>query len=1324
MSRMKSVGFYLTPLLLLAGAVSLWIYVLKPMTIGFLVRQIPVINASQDFATLEVDSIDLSILKLQLVARGLSVKFKKDLGKQPPLVADYVSAQLDIFDLIVGQINLSKVTIESLQWSPNLASDSSRTKVRLPVGEIFKLLEIIPIDRVIIFDSGLKLTSDEFKNQIKFQIPQLTITNKRNEILLATNNFSTQFAKEGEDGVNLDSDFNLTLNKNELTVNKLELRLLSSHVGLTARFTSLEKIFDAPEGQLKFRGKVNLEDVRTVALNLFPQKSRISSVMGLLEANGELSLNSADDMSGTVDVNTTQVVWDHFKLGQAKIKATLKNNQVEINEVNLEHPSGKASLKNVKFDKKSPHGFSTSIEVDKFDLQKLFISLGLTKIPAGLLGSGKSFCTGYLKPEPEARCRVEADLTDIWVKTSLNDGFTILKLKQGGVTGEASFNKTGMTYHSDLRVGGSKGTSHGTLNFKEGFDIKFDTPQLSFKDVESLAGLNIVGDLKINGSTRGDTESAVMKANISTRNAEIDEFFLGDFESILEYKSSTLNFDAIKGRLGNTDYAGDLNFNFSDSTVAGDFRLPDFRGEDILRVISQKFSLPFSLTGKGKGNVRFKGPFDFWKLSYELDSELKNGTIAGESFSQLSLDLAADSDKILFKNVRLRKIKSDFTLSGIIDTTSKEPQFNLKLRANPLLLEETDRIIAYAPAIAGVGYAEGQITGPLGIPELTTNFTLNQVSYDKVDYPNSQGKIRINKDFLNFNGQFFGRQIQSDFTWPWNPNDSFSAKVLIHDLNPLFLLPLISLPQPGADFNSRLNAEIDLTSKNRNLSSADGYIKITEFVLQRGTQSLKLEKPSSLIFRSGLSQMENIYLTGNESFLSVKMNQNTPNQVRLAIKADLQLRLLHFLVPFAQSLSGNLVADSQVILKGNSFELLGEGELTDGYISLKGFPQAIESLNTPIEFSKSKIFLSDITGQFAQSDVTGIGQIEILGPKNIQVNLRAVADSIELNFPDQISTGGRASILFTGNWLPYDLKIDYKVSHGLVENDFEAGSGNQSLSLKASSFLPPKQFEQLSPSLALDINVDLTRGIIIKNKLIEGEAVGILNITGSPESPVIKGKIDIKPGSKLIFKDKPFNIQTASINFQQTREINPDIYISGNARIADYDINLLVQGPAKNMSIKPTSQPPLSEPDLFSLLALGVTSQTDSNLSSETQQKQTGLEVLAAISNQSQLNKKIQEKLGLTVQLAPSVDSTKNIAVPKVVVSKKLSDKFNASYSKPFTGNDQNQEIKLQYLYNSNVSLLLNYQNKDTSQQDQISNTNSNNKGILGFDLEYRDEFK
>ena len=94
------------------------------------------------------------------------------------------------------------------------------------------------------------------------------------------------------------------------------------------------------------------------------------------------------------------------------------------------------------------------------------------------------------------------------------------------------------------------------------------------------------------------------------------------------------------------------------------------------------------------------------------------------------------------------------------------------------------------------------------------------------------------------------------------------------------------------------------------------------------------------------------------------------------------------------------------------------------------------------------------------------------------------------------------------------------------------------------------------------------------------------------------------------------------------------------------------------------------------------------------------------------------------MQLAPSVDSTRNIAVPKVVVSKNILKKLNASYARPLTGDNQNHEIKLHYLFNPNWSGILNYQNKETNDTDGTIQNLNQNEGILGGDFEYKKEFK
>lgn len=1320
--KVRRLNLFLTPALVLLTLATLWFQIIKPSVVDFMRRQVPQINHMQSMAHITVGDIDLSLLKLQLSAFDVRAEFSPDLNLRPAS-ASSVSVQLDIFDLIIGHISLARVTVTGLDWDYDVLPSQNSELPQIPVDQVFSALDTVPVHRVIIHDSNITLHLKEAQSDIHLDIPLLTLTNRKNEAELGLKKLSVEFSQLHQSPVKGSADLEARLTRSGLAINKMQFQILDSSVNASASFEDVKNLLRSPHGQLNVKSQVNLQDVRSLTLLLSPQEKRVPAMTGSIETGGQITLKGLKNINGTFELRSGDLVMDHMNLGRLSTKATLKQNLLQTDSIELVHPSGSIKIRDASIDLKSPYRFSAQADMRNVDLQKLFVSLGLRNIPAGFIANGNAACTGSVQPELSADCQIDTALEGLWVKPALKDNLHILKLKAAHIKGVASVTLNELEYRANIAIGSSQGTSQGTVNFKNGFNISFETASLDFKNVESLADLDIKGDLKISGTAQGDTSRGIINASIDMKDTEVAGFRLGRITSDLGYKDTQLSFKKLSGEIGKSTIRGDLTFFFNNSTLAADFQSDNITGQDLLFILNQNFSLPFELTGAGNVQARIRGPFNFWKLTYDLKANLKNGSLAGERFENLYADLQADGQRISFRDVYLKKARSSLKAEGVIDTSETRPQFNLTLSASPLLLEESDHIILYAPSITGIGYAEGKVSGFINEPEVSANFTLQQVSYDKVDYPNSQGSVHINKSHLRFNGQFFGRQIQSDIIWPWNEKDSFSAKVLIQDLNPLFLLPLASLPQPGTDFTARLNADIDLSGKRRELTAMDGYIKITEFLLKRGTQSLSLEKPVSMIFRSGLKSMENLSLKGDGTHLLISMNQASNNSVRLDIEADLQLRMFHFLVPFAQSLSGNLQLDSQILLRNGAFELFGEGELVDGLVSMKGFPQSIENVNTPIEFSKSRILLSDITGQLGQSDITGFGQIDILGSKNIAVNLRAVADNVEITFPDQIFTAGRANINFTGNWLPYTLKVDYIVSHGLVEKNFEQDT-SKATTLQASSFLPPQQAEQLTPSLALDVNIDASRGIFIRNSLLEGEAFGKLKIKGSPEAPVLIGKIDIRPGSKIFFKDKPFDIQTATIQFQESREINPDIYISANSRISDYDINLLVQGTAKNLVIKPTSQPPLSESDLFSLIALGVTSQNDQNLSSDTQQKQTGLEVLAAISNQSQLNRRIQEKLGLTVQLAPSVDSTKNIAVPKVVVSKKISDKLNASYSKPFTGNDQNQEIKLQYLYNKNVSFLLNYQNKDTVQQEQITNSPNSSKGILGLDLEYREEFK
>ncbi|MNL06346.1 hypothetical protein D3C87_1269790 [compost metagenome] len=259
--------------------------------------------------------------------------------------------------------------------------------------------------------------------------------------------------------------------------------------------------------------------------------------------------------------------------------------------------------------------------------------------------------------------------------------------------------------------------------------------------------------------------------------------------------------------------------------------------------------------------------------------------------------------------------------------------------------------------------------------------------------------------------------------------------------------------------------------------------------------------------------------------------------------------------------------------------------------------------------------------------------------------------------------------------------------------------------------------------ILLDLQIILGRNIIVKNSLIDGAVVGNIQVKGPPDNPLLFGRITTEKKSQLIFKDKIFDIQTGVIDFKDPNEINPDLYLSANARINEYDVNVLAQGASKNLVIRLTSVPPLSEQDIVSLIALGMTSTSmDQNALSRSQAEQTGAEIGGAVLAKP-IDKVFEKTLGLNFQVSNQYDSTRNISVPKVTLSRRVTEKIKASASRA-VGDSQAYDVKLEYQLNNNLNAVGSYESKDTENDTTQTTNESDYQSIFGLDLEFKREFK
>jgi translocation and assembly module TamB len=251
--------------------------------------------------------------------------------------------------------------------------------------------------------------------------------------------------------------------------------------------------------------------------------------------------------------------------------------------------------------------------------------------------------------------------------------------------------------------------------------------------------------------------------------------------------------------------------------------------------------------------------------------------------------------------------------------------------------------------------------------------------------------------------------------------------------------------------------------------------------------------------------------------------------------------------------------------------------------------------------------------------------------------------------------------------------------------------------------------------------VDFSKGVAVKNELLEGRAVGRLSVKGQPTKPNLLGSITTDKESKINFRDTIFEITNSNVTFEGGDIIDPKLYLTANSRVGTYDITLLVQGTGTAPHIQLSSVPPLPEKDIVSLLAFGATDQDlNEKISSNAQASQTGLQITSGITKNNVVSKTIKEQTGFDVQFSADFDDSNN-STTKIVASRRFGQKLSVSGSRSL-GKTPETQGKVQYRLTDKFSVIGSAQTKDYTETAVTTTEKEPTK--LGLDFEYRFQFK
>ncbi|CAN5686645.1 hypothetical protein BH10BDE1_BH10BDE1_00830 [soil metagenome] len=1278
-------------------------------------------------------TVEFRFLPLGVTLKDVRILPTKDFEKiLSPLTVQEISADLSLFKIIRGEVSLDELAIRGTEVHATVPPSTS--KGGKPLEGLFKELDRAPIGSIILSD--ISAIIEVPKNDTTIEIDHLNLDIKRSsarlQASLTADALVLKNAKENL-ALRLQPDVELTMTPTALDIEKLDLRRGTSIVSVEGSLKGDSEALEFHEGRLNLNLDLDVKSTRDWIQKSLKDAEPTPPMSGRLKAQIAMNKASNKDWTAGVKLSTTDYRVEGILVDKIRAEGNWDGKQFQIPLASSESRAGKIEVSDLRIGEgtektlegRTPWLMRIGKIKGGIELHEFLTDMGIGPIPVWLSAQGEFPCESRLVPKFFLRCGGTFAGQNIVVQGDLARGRvpkgSIVAIPEFNSKGDFTFDLEKFSYNAEITMPNSVGRSSGEVRYKTGFNIKYEADKLAIKDLASLGDLRLLGSLKLKGTTSGDSQAASLTMDAEGQDLWLEDFWLGQPKGAVSYKAAKLSFNNMQGYYTTSRYSGDVAINFGkvgqNSTIQTNFKVPFFDARDLLKVFSKKFTLPFAVTGTGQASIKASGPLDISHMTYDLKSSLFKGTISGEPFEQVHFDVKSKAGEVTSERVMLTRGDSVIQLTGVGHPNGK---IETEIRGRGIHIEEANSISESGFALAGLIGFDMTLNGPVLAPDAKLKGTLTRTSIAETAVPDSQFELEFTSKTIEGKGSFLGELLTGNFVWPLTNDAPMSIHFNSNDWNYAPVFAAFAGPTGRRDFEGKLTATVDLKAAKGGFWNANGSAVVQKLSLRRGAIELANERPMRAEAKEGAISVKDFELKGDGTFIKIadRTGSDAPaRKIDIQINSKIDMNLLSIFTPFFEEMRGLLSMAIAYKHGPEGSDIIGSAYVDRAFLKFADFPHAFENLQSDIVFNHRKVIINTIKSDFAGGKIQAVGGLEIKGKHQVPVNVNGTFEKITLNIPDKIRTSGSGDFTFSGGWFPFLLKGNYTVKDGLMSKELGDGGTGTGDNLRRDQFLPRFLVEETFQPLVVDLSIDFSNSIQLKNKMIEGAAAGKLQVTGIPTKPTITGTVRTLPETRINFRENLFDVTSALLTFEDPIEINPRINVQARTRVDNYDVNLLVQGTAKKPEIAVTSIPPMPERDILSLLALGTTDQqlsTNTSTTTAAQGNGAGAQVLSGVANEAL--KSVTGDL-VDVQLATGVDTQ------KVVIKKKLTRKLESSYSQA-VGNRSGNEAKIRYRVTDRVSGVASWVSSDRSEVTDSNIQQSPTQNKVGLDFEYKFEFK
>jgi translocation and assembly module TamB len=635
--------------------------------------------------------------------------------------------------------------------------------------------------------------------------------------------------------------------------------------------------------------------------------------------------------------------------------------------------------------------------------------------------------------------------------------------------------------------------------------------------------------------------------------------------------------------------------------------------KDLLALANQK-TLP--ITGMLNTSANVSGTVG--NLHIALDLNVTNGSIYDEPFDRLTAKVDYAGNAVEVASAQLTAGPKQVNLKASYEHAANNlmnGRLRFQVTSNSMPVNQFQIVRKYRPD--ALGNLQLNASGVATVSKLKsgqTNFQLAALNADVTGHGLQVEQKKVGDVHLiaNTTGETLNARLELSIAnsnvrgegqWRLEGDYPGSAEVTFSKLD--FAALRAWLASPKSSFNVEGSAEGKLSISGPALKPEvwKAALDIPQFQItplpgtgregNPAAYTLRNSGPIRLIMENSIINIQNARFIGRETDVTVTGNISlkAKNPLDARVNGTLDLALLQ---DFSRDLtaSGKVVADASIRGALTQPQLNGSLQLQNANFSYAGLPNGLSNATGLIRFDGNRAQIETLTAESGGGKIRATG-FAALAAGGTAFRIDVTANQVRVRYPEGVSTVADATLNISGT----TERSLLSGSVTILRTGFNPRTDFGSILARSAEPVRTASVETgLLGGMQFDVQIETAPDVTFQTDIAQDlQAEANLRLRGTPNNPVLIGRINITQGDLTFFGNK-YTINQGSISFYNPVKLEPILNIDLETKARGVDVTLTLSGPINKLNVSYRSDPPLQFSEIVALLATGRSPTSDPSL--------------------------------------------------------------------------------------------------------------------------------